>query len=83
MPTVKQPEAGKKSGSTRKASPVTTKIVIEMPEKTDTPGTHRFQVPKDKRKDVLANTLYISKEQTQKAFGKVPKGIKVTIEPVF
>jgi hypothetical protein len=85
MPTVKTQQEKKAPAkrSTRKASPVTTAVVREFdtdPKKAETPGAFRY---KESHDEPLIVSLYMRKAETEKLFGQRPKGVRVTIEPIF
>lgn len=48
----------------------------------ETPGTFRFGEDADKD-DLTVPTIYVRKDKALELFGKQPKGLTVTITPIF
>lgn len=77
-PQVKKPTTAAKPASKGKTTPV----VILFDYEKDTPGTFRFSEQGEKDEQLLV-TAYLKKARTTELFGKQPKGLEVTIKPIF
>lgn len=74
-----KPAASRSAGGRAKKDAV---MELTHSFENETPGTFRFGEDADKD-DQAVPTVYIKKDKAVEVFGKQPKGIKVTITPVF